>query len=518
MKRALLILFWYMFVSHQAAVCKAQDNAAGLAQLRAEPNASTFKMTWPGACADGLIAPAGLIQRLPPDGTWARFEQNDTYVTIASVGKTMVAQQPCRWIEVILEMGGRDLIWKLLIPEEHLKGERSILEHALSVWHFKGREKALNITGMSPGDEFGDLTFILTGPDQEVRSLGPQVVETNLGRLECAVWTGRQLTTFDEIEVDATFRQWVHEKAPFGVLRSEIEYAIKFDGRVIQNKDSIALVEVGTGADSRISTANRSIEELTSRPFAPAAGWQWALPPKNCNWVSLSTRGLAMSIHRSDEEFRFTFAHPSVPVPGGAEYRAVAFDRNQRRYEFSGVSGGASGTVGLKIFTLSHEILRHDQVKYVGIEKQNQETSKTPPSLVAKSLPNLVNVLFNSVPERADENALLICFFDIAQRPSRYGITQLAKRVEELERRGVTVVAIQASKVDENALNQWMKKNNISFPVGMVQGDEEKTRFTWGVRSLPWLILSDRKHVVRAEDFGVNELNEIIKEAGNAKQ
>ncbi|HUU16994.1 MAG TPA: hypothetical protein VMW72_07590 [Sedimentisphaerales bacterium] len=434
MKRALLILFWYMFVSHQTAVCKAQDNAAGLARLRADPNASTFKMTWPGAGADGLMAPAGLIHRLPPDGTWARFEQNDTYVTIASVGKTMVAQQPCRWIEVILEMGGR--VWKLLIPEERLKGERNILEHALSVWHCKGREKALNITGMSPGDEFGDLTFILTGPDQEVRSLGPQVVETKLGRLECTVWTGRQLTTFDEQEIDATFRQWVHEKAPFGVLRSEIEYAIKFDGRVFQNKDSIALVEVGTGADSRISTANRSIEELTARPFAPAAGWRWALPPKDCNWGSLATRGLAMSIHRSDEEFRFTFAHPSVPVPGGAEYRAVAFDRNQRRYEFSGVSGGgASGTVGLKIFTLSHEILPHDQVKYVGIEKQNQETSKTPPSLVDKSLPNLVNVLFNSVPARADEKAQACCRCGSPRQSVSYSKNRRRQRRERMAAR-----------------------------------------------------------------------------------
>lgn len=506
MKRALLILFWYMFVSHQAAVCKAQDNAAGLARLRADPNASTFKMTWPGAGADGLMAPAGLIHRLPPDGTWARFEQNDTYVTIASVGKTMVAQQPCRWIEVILEMGGRDLIWKLLIPEERLKGERNILEHALSVWHCKGREKALNITGMSPGDEFGDLTFILAGPDQEVRSLGPQVVETKLGRLECAVWTGRQLTTFDEQEVDATFRQWVHEKAPFGVLRSEIEYAIKFDGRVFQNKDSIALVEVGTGADSRISTANRSIEELTARPFAPAAGWRWAMSPDRLGWVSMATRGLSMAVDRKDQEFRLTLAYPWTPK--GAKYRPVAFDVSQHRFEFEIKHGGASGTVGLTVFALAQNVLPTDKIKRVGIEKQRQEMSKKPPSLMDKSLPNLVNVLFNSVLERADEKALLICFFDMAQRPSRYAITQLAERAEELERRGVTVVAIQASKVDENALNQWMKKNNISFPVGMVQGDEEKTRFTWGVRAQTWIVLTDQHHRVRSEGFSIDELDE----------
>jgi hypothetical protein len=44
----------------------------------------------------------------------------------------------------------------------------------------------------------------------------------------------------------------------------------------------------------------------------------------------------------------------------------------------------------------------------------------------------------------------------------------------------------------------------------MIQGDEEKTKFNWGVKSLPWLILTDKEHVVTAEGFSVNKLNEKI--------
>ena len=62
------------------------------------------------------------------------------------------------------------------------------------------------------------------------------------------------------------------------------------------------------------------------------------------------------------------------------------------------------------------------------------------------------------------------------------------------------------------------KDNNIPFPVGMIQGEEEKTRFTWGVRSLPWLILTDDKRVVRAEGFRLSELNEKIKEVSDAER
>ncbi len=71
-------------------------------------------------------------------------------------------------------------------------------------------------------------------------------------------------------------------------------------------------------------------------------------------------------------------------------------------------------------------------------------------------------------------------------------------------------LTVHASKIDENALNKWVENYNIPYSVGMVQGDVEKTHFTWGVKSLPWLILANRKHIVRAEDFRLSELNEKI--------
>jgi hypothetical protein len=46
----------------------------------------------------------------------------------------------------------------------------------------------------------------------------------------------------------------------------------------------------------------------------------------------------------------------------------------------------------------------------------------------------------------------------------------------------------------------------------MVPGDAEKTRLAWGVRSLPWLILTDQKRIVRAEGFALAELDARIEE------
>lgn len=105
---------------------------------------------------------------------------------------------------------------------------------------------------------------------------------------------------------------------------------------------------------------------------------------------------------------------------------------------------------------------------------------------------------------------ILVCFFDMQQRPSRNCILELSKEAQELKAKDAVVVVIQASKIGENELNEWLKTNNISFPVGLLEGDAEKTRFAWGVRSLPWLILTDRRHIVTAEGFGLDELDAQI--------
>jgi len=117
--------------------------------------------------------------------------------------------------------------------------------------------------------------------------------------------------------------------------------------------------------------------------------------------------------------------------------------------------------------------------------------------------------------EDSENKIILVCFWDMQQRPSRHCVTEVAKQAEQLKQKGVTIVAVQASKIDAIALKDWVEKYNITFPVGAVEGDMEKTNFAWGVRSLPWLILTDREHIVVAEAFQFSELNEKIAKGVN---
>ena len=88
---------------------------------------------------------------------------------------------------------------------------------------------------------------------------------------------------------------------------------------------------------------------------------------------------------------------------------------------------------------------------------------------------------------------------------------QLAKQAEQLKQKGVAVITVQASKIDQDTLHEWTVENSIPFPVGMIIRDPEKTRLAWGIKSLPWLILTDSRHVVSDEGFGLSDLDGKIK-------
>jgi hypothetical protein len=141
-----------------------------------------------------------------------------------------------------------------------------------------------------------------------------------------------------------------------------------------------------------------------------------------------------------------------------------------------------------------------------------------PKSLINKPLPKFESLKFSS--EEIQNKPILVCFWDMQQRPSRNCIIQLNKRIQELDEKGIAAVAVHASKIEKEKLNEWIKENDISYPVGIIQGDpstmlgtgEEETRDKWGVQSLPWLILTDKNHIVIAEGFSIDALDEKINE------
>lgn len=133
-----------------------------------------------------------------------------------------------------------------------------------------------------------------------------------------------------------------------------------------------------------------------------------------------------------------------------------------------------------------------------------------PPNLVGKALPDCDDMGTGLVHGQAKDGRMLACFWDMEQRPSRHCLKSLAEKAGNLADNGISVVCVHASKVDEKTINEWMKDYNIPFAAKTITRDAEKIRFAWGVKSLPWLILTDNNHVVINEGFGIAEIGDIL--------
>lgn len=212
--------------------------------------------------------------------------------------------------------------------------------------------------------------------------------------------------------------------------------------------------------------------------------------------------------------------------------RLVLFDRDGNRYE----SGGEIGGEGVGLIRHVHRFRNVDRKSIKHIEFQARPylywitfsnvslkaghkiqpgvDIKQPGDLLrGNALPGTDGIGLDFLAEDNEGRMLLICFFDMNQRPSRRCISEMAKQAKQLKEKGISIVAIQATKIHRDKLDEWIKENNIPFSVGMIEEDVEKTRFTWGVRSLPWLIMTDSRHLVIEAGFSLSALDDKIEAA-----
>jgi len=130
-------------------------------------------------------------------------------------------------------------------------------------------------------------------------------------------------------------------------------------------------------------------------------------------------------------------------------------------------------------------------------------------SLTGKQLAQ-VKGLESLAPPEAEDKPLLILFMDQQQRPSRRTASELAGRMDLLRGKGIEIVAMQVATVDRAELDRWFTDQKIPFKAQVLEGDFNKLRYAWGVQSLPWLILTDKDHVVRAEGFQLGDLDGML--------
>jgi hypothetical protein len=218
-------------------------------------------------------------------------------------------------------------------------------------------------------------------------------------------------------------------------------------------------------------------------------------------------------------------------ITGDNATRLVVFDKDGNEYESLGSKGGESA--GLVRYIHRFKDMNRDNIERLEFQTRpydywitfenvslklghntNVKVQISRPGylLPGESVPGLEGIKIDFNTEQAKDRKMLVCFFDMNQRPSRRSILQIAEQSEKLKQKNIIVIIVQASEVDKNSLDEWLKENDITFATGMIQDKAEQIRFNWGVKSLPWLILTDRNHVVKAEGIDINGIDEKIGE------
>jgi len=149
---------------------------------------------------------------------------------------------------------------------------------------------------------------------------------------------------------------------------------------------------------------------------------------------------------------------------------------------------------------------------------------ENPPSpLIGKELPDLDGLNIHLTEKDIHGKSILVCFWKMSHDESRDYMRQLAIRSGELAKKDIIIVGVQIWIRNEKQLRRWLARNKINFSVSMLpdlweQEPEQRATYRWGVQNrVPWLILTDNQHVVRAEGFALEALDEKIQETSSAK-
>ena len=133
-----------------------------------------------------------------------------------------------------------------------------------------------------------------------------------------------------------------------------------------------------------------------------------------------------------------------------------------------------------------------------GNNKEIDPFNLKPISMIGKPLPDLAKYLVRFDTEFVENKRILICFWDMENKKSIDYIKSLNERTEAFLDRDIYIVFIHADikPVLDNTLERWVSENKILPPMGASRFSLSVLGYKCGVKSIPWLILTDKNHIV----------------------
>lgn len=129
-------------------------------------------------------------------------------------------------------------------------------------------------------------------------------------------------------------------------------------------------------------------------------------------------------------------------------------------------------------------------------------------SKVGKPIPGFGNIRFEAFEEdQIKGKPLLVCFWDMDQRPSRQCIRILERQRQTWLDKNTVVLVVHAGTKQGKQVKDWLKENGPALAAGTIPGDPYDTLLAWGARSSPWLVLTNEKHIITRAGFNLSAVN-----------
>ena len=243
---------------------------------------------------------------------------------------------------------------------------------------------------------------------------------------------------------------------------------------------ALAPADAGTTheVELRLSPANLSLSGIVLDPAGkPVSG------------ASVTARGTDQPIRSAKTDETGKFAITGL-IAGSVRLQAYA-----RAQDLVGSADAKAGDIDVKIEATPRPVVTSGPVI--------PET----PSLVGKMLPDVESIGLRQAVDSAAGKNLLICFFDLNQRASRHVMKGLVADRANIEAKGVSLIGIDTSGMPDAERGEILQTEGVWFPVGKC-GEAEVS--AWRAAAMPWLILTDTGHVVRAEGFTANQLDDAL--------
>jgi hypothetical protein len=185
------------------------------------------------------------VTMLPKNGVWVRYRclvrpegqmpEYVRHVTVSSVGRETVNDQPCRWIELKYVGNAQDdkstAIFKLLIPEKALLEDEQPIQRVVRAWGKYDEQESFELTpavlnGGDPGAQFNLDTELLffPGPLRRAKPLNRKVTVT-FGNRELDINRGvsgkyvsqrKILNSDDKLGDETEYQLWFDPEVPIG--------------------------------------------------------------------------------------------------------------------------------------------------------------------------------------------------------------------------------------------------------------------------------------------------------------